>query len=355
MGNTDYDKVIFLENHHKILGQLKTKIKRLQKKHIYPRFFASPLGCQLEITQKCNLRCIHCYNRSGESYSPYKEEICDDMWKKVTKQLVEMGIFVCVISGGEPLLKKKLTFDLMDILHKGGVWLVLISNGMLIDEDTVKKFLKYNFLWIQISIDGACPETHDSIRNKKGAWGKAVRAAMLISRRGLPLVIASTIIKRNINEVEDLIDLAYLTGAKRIVIDRFTPIGRGAINFQELCIPKQEEKVMYDVLKKKYLEYRSRMQVIKALSPEISLRYDSIFPCSSFIVRPNGDIRIDCVAPFSLGSIKDTDIHEIWEKKGRRAWQFGAIKKYIENIKSCEDLLFTHPISYVETDAILKI
>jgi len=49
------------------------------------------------------------------------------------------------------------------------------------------------------------------------------------------------------------------------------------------------------------------------------------------IIRPNGDIRLDCIAPFVIGNVANLPFYEQW-KKGRNAWQDERVKKYINSV-----------------------
>lgn len=120
------------------------------------------------ILSRCNLKCKHCYNRSGDS--DRKTLMTPEKWIDLANQIVrDGGIFQCIISGGEPLLLSDKLFEIMDILHDDGTSFVVITNGLLLDREKVKRFLKYRFFWFQISIDGLTPEIHDEFRGVSGS------------------------------------------------------------------------------------------------------------------------------------------------------------------------------------------
>lgn len=86
-------------------------------------------------------------------------------------------------------------FEIMDILNEYGVIFVVITNGMLLDEEKINRFSKYRYSWFQISIDGSRPELHDYIRGAK-SFDRAIWAADLVKRLGMPFVIAHAVIKK---------------------------------------------------------------------------------------------------------------------------------------------------------------
>ena len=140
----------------------KKSILNLQSIGLYPKKFKFPLLLQLELTRRCNVFCKHCYNNSGVDNT-----VCDAMtpqkWKDFCRYIVAHGgIFECVISGGEPLLLGDDLFEIMDILHNDGTYFLLITNGFLLTQEKVERLKKYRYKWIQVSIDGADADFHDS-------------------------------------------------------------------------------------------------------------------------------------------------------------------------------------------------
>ena len=95
---TKYNK--FDEKH---VSQVKENIDTLQEKGKYPTVFSFPTTIQFELTSACNLKCIHCYNRSGDSN--VKTNLTPKLWLELSHHIVDSGgIFQCILSGGEPLL-----------------------------------------------------------------------------------------------------------------------------------------------------------------------------------------------------------------------------------------------------------
>ena len=185
------------------LQAVKQNIATLQNIGAYPTKFNYPITLQFELTGQCNLKCKHCYNRSGDS--DRETLMTPEKWCELSRQIVsDGGIFQCIISGGEPLLLGDKLFDIMDILHDDGTSFVVISNAFLLTKEKVRRFAKYRYFWFQISIDGSTAEIHDSFRGIEGSFKNAVNGALEISDAGIPLVIAHTVTPQNINFVEDM-------------------------------------------------------------------------------------------------------------------------------------------------------
>jgi MoaA/NifB/PqqE/SkfB family radical SAM enzyme len=325
-------------------------LEQLQSKNIFPKELDSPLGCQLELTHRCNLRCKQCYNQSGCS----KPDISFDKWMDVAKQLVDMNIFECVISGGEPLLLGDKLYKLMDVLDDSGIRFILVTNGLLMDERNVKRLSKYDYYWIQVSIDGSRPEIHDKIRGVKGSWKKAVNAAKMISQAGLPLVISHVIQRDNIDYLDEMLRTSYLLGAKRIITGKFTFSGRAILNRKEIDIDYSKIKDVYQLLKTRRNEYEGRMNIMTSTDPTFYLRYRILEPSSVLLIRPNGDVKIDCILPFKIGNVLDEEISSIWDRIGKSAWKNNEIIEYIKSIKEERDMISKHPRPYVDDDVLIR-
>lgn len=79
---------------------------------LLPKNYQYPVGVQFELTYACNQKCIHCYNQSGGKHA--EKEMSLDEWKKLAHRVGEMGVFQCIISGGEPTLLKEGLFEILD-------------------------------------------------------------------------------------------------------------------------------------------------------------------------------------------------------------------------------------------------
>ena len=124
------------------LQAVKKNIVALQEAGAYPEKFLYPITLQFELTGQCNLKCRHCYNRSGDA--DRETLMTPEKWCELARQIVsDGGIFQCIISGGEPLLLGDKLFDIMDILHDDGTSFVVITNGFLLTKKFVRRFAKY--------------------------------------------------------------------------------------------------------------------------------------------------------------------------------------------------------------------
>jgi MoaA/NifB/PqqE/SkfB family radical SAM enzyme len=302
--------------------------KKAISQGIYPAFFSMPLSLQFELTGQCNLKCRHCYNRSGDLPA---DMMTVDRWKELSKEVVrEGGIFECVISGGEPLLIGKDLFDIMDILHNDGTVFMLISNGFLMTQDIVSKLKKYRYRWVQISIDGSTAKIHDGLRQVEGSWEKAVHAALMIADAGIPLAIANTVMPATIEDLPEMTRFAFECGASSLITGEIFPSGRGSIN-GELLMNNAERGRLWQIIEEQRILYMNKMLIQRSTSNRVQLESVCDLPMAGAIIRPNGDIRLDCLAPFTIGNVATMSFCPQWKNK-INSWQNEKVKKYIESV-----------------------
>ncbi len=187
-----------------------------------------PMTCVWEITNRCNLRCVHCESSSG---SPAHDELTTPEALDLCRDLFKLGCKRVNLSGGEPLLRKDWRY-LTAKLKGYGIEVNLITNGLLFNKVTAQHCRELSVDWVSISIDGLM-ETHDSIRlyPRKTAcntspFRKAFEALALSRSMGLHTCVITHINGRNINELEGLHSLLSLIPIDGWQVQLGTPQGR---------------------------------------------------------------------------------------------------------------------------------
>ena len=323
----------------------------LRKKGFFSSSHIFPLSSlHFELTSKCNAYCRHCYNNSGGNNVDDNCMTSDD-WIEFAKYLVKKGgVFECLISGGEPLLLGEKLFDIMDILHEDGTIFLLMSNGHLLNDDIAKRLAKYKYHWLQISIDGSTAAYHDWFRQANGSWQKSVNAAKNISDAGIPLKIAHCITPYNIQDIDDMCDLAYSLGASSIRMGGISLSGRTA-SHRDLLLSRQQKQIVWEKVNENSERFYGRMRVNSVNKVSSGLINHAKKPRSAAVIRPNGDIRIDGMAPFIIGNILHGDFEQIWEQKIDKCWEDERVKTFISKFNS--DDINEALINYVTDDVLL--
>jgi radical SAM protein with 4Fe4S-binding SPASM domain len=183
----------------------------------------------LELTNRCNLNCIHCSVSANERPG---EELSTDEWKAVIKSISDMGVRAVGLSGGEPLLRRDF-FEIASHAVDLGLLVGLVTNGLLIDEGNIGEIRRLN-LDVQVSLDGSKPFFHDKIRGKEGSFERLQPKLELLAGNGVGFTIAAVATAVNYREVPRLLELAEEIGAKSFRVQPFFPVGRGRLHREEL-------------------------------------------------------------------------------------------------------------------------
>ncbi len=150
----------------------------------------------LELTDLCNLRCIHCYGEFGNSVINKSRILSINDWKEIIDKLLDIDCKNIQLIGGEPLMHKDF-MEILDYSHKKGFKRIdLFTNGTLIDETIAKKLGRYN-INVRVSVYGHNPVVHDSITKVNGSFEKNRRGLELLKKYSVNTSIAIIIMKEN--------------------------------------------------------------------------------------------------------------------------------------------------------------
>ena len=305
-------------------------VNQLVSKNSFPEKLSLPLSIQLELTEKCNLKCKHCYNSSGDVKNKTNLTVAD--WENISKEIVIAGgVFQVILSGGEPLLLGDGLFDIMDIFHEDGAKFILITNGYLLNESVVRKLTKYNFSWLQVSIDGITPEHHDEFRQRTGSWKRAIKGAILAANEGIPVKIASSLAPSEIDNIGKYVDMAFKVGASAIMLGDIMPSGRSFDNKEVISNRDFKYSLLNEVAVLKE-SYKDKIEVQTSGFIKLQLIKASSGTLDSIIIRPNGDLRLDCIAPFVVGNVKNKSFKAEWDKIPWNIWKNRVVSEYIDSI-----------------------
>lgn len=319
-----------------------------------------PSQVALDITNKCNLRCLHCYNESGENIQS-ENELTDDEVMALIDDLCKIKIFNLCFCGGEPLLRKDLIIRAVKKLKENNIPNVaIVTNGLLLTKDIAKEFKDVGLTRVQISLDGASCASHDRLRNKRGAFDSAIKAIEILKEVGIDANIAFTPTAFNIKEIKGLHTL--LRSYQLYDIDfRTQPLmlmGRASSNIKDI----NPSEMQYRQFIKEINEINdSHMKpYIKWGDPvDHLIRFRSRKLCvNQCMIRANGDIVCSSYLPLVVGNIKKHSLLDYWNSGLAGIWEYEIPLKMAETIKSIEDMNNSNnnfPILWKENDLFIDL
>ncbi|ADU63210.1 MAG: 12,18-didecarboxysiroheme deacetylase [Pseudodesulfovibrio sp.] len=177
------------------------------------------------MTQRCNLKCVHCYAQAVDP-SSQKDPISNEKAKEIIDDLAQFGAPVMLFSGGEPLVREDLV-DLAKYATSKGMRAVISTNGTLITKSKARELKEVGLSYVGISLDGA-EEVHDKFRGVKGSYKQALKGVENCQAEGLKVGLRFTINKRNVQGIPHLFDLIEQLEVPRICFYHLVYSGRGS-------------------------------------------------------------------------------------------------------------------------------
>ncbi len=197
----------------------------------------------LELTNKCNLNCIHCRVSANESQG---KTLTKSEWMHVIDSITQLGVRAVGLSGGEPLLRTDF-WEIASYAHKKGLLVGLVTNGLLVEPSDIEHIKKYH-VDVQISLDGSNPRYHNLIRNCDSCFEQVLPKLELLAENQIPFTLAAVATAETYKDLPNLLQLAEELGAKSFRVQPFFPAGRGMIHRDRLDLTPEMTKYISEFL-----------------------------------------------------------------------------------------------------------
>lgn len=323
-----------------------TKLER----NPYSSILSGPHQVSLDITNKCNLRCLHCYNSSGEN-ALINDELSDDEVISFIEDVASLKPYGFCFCGGETLLRSDLIVKSLSILKNAEVSAALVSNGILLTDSILARFYNNGLRSIQFSMDGT-RAAHDKMRGKSGAFDAVLNALRLaLEYEDLRVSIAYCPTQFNIDTFEDLYSTVcdvYLKSKQHISkpdltlelrVQPLMLLGRARLN---KYIRPTEIQYRYLVNKIHYLqEYGSTNGIKIQWGDPIDhmLRYaNATMIMDQMTVRSNGDLVVSPYIPLVVGNIRKHSFTDYWNAGLCDTWCSNIVSKFSSHMYSIDTM-----------------
>lgn len=172
----------------------------------------NPLWLLAEVTYKCPLHCVFCYN--PVDYTRYGPELDTQAWLKVLRQGRELGATQLGFSGGEPLMRDDLE-EMVAEARRLGYYSNLITSGIGLTEKRIAAFKEGGLDHIQLSFQDSTREMNDFLSSTK-TFELKKRVAELIQKYDYPMVLNVVLHRHNIDHTEQILEMAEQLGAEYV-------------------------------------------------------------------------------------------------------------------------------------------
>ena len=192
------------------------------------------------ITQRCNLKCIHCYAHAKARQQD--NELTTEEGRALIDDLAGMGVPVLLFSGGEPLMRKDMP-ELAQYAVEKGMRAVISTNGTLIDAKTAGILKDIGLSYVGISLDGS-RDINDRFRGVDGAFDQALEGIRNAKEAGIKVGLRFTINRFNAEEIPALFDLLEKMDIPRICFYHLVYAGRGSTLVNDDVSHEQTRRIL---------------------------------------------------------------------------------------------------------------
>lgn len=295
------------------------------------RYLSGPLQLVINITNKCNQKCLHCFNNSGES----ENELSKTDLYKLVEDIVDIKPYNVCFSGGEPLLRKEELIHCSKLLSNNGIRVSLVSNGMLIDKNTADELASSGVKEISISLDAHEEKIHNYLRGNECAFSKTFEnLKMLNENKIINFEPTITINKINLKCFEDFIIFMIENGFKKIGVRTLVSVGRATSHGDMLKLGTDDLRYISKIVSK----YKDTIKIIYYDSINHLIYYRNGEAFTGMEIKANGDIIPTPYLQISLGNIKKHSLLEYWNAGWYNIWKTDFFKKVTSVIYCTDDL-----------------
>lgn len=323
---------------------------------------------QWHLTERCNLRCAHCY-QTGErqaemGLSGIREaavEVSDmlESWSEAYGLSLSPSFNV---TGGEPLLRPDL-FDILAALRQQAFEVCLLSNGTLIRNEEAQRLADL-VDGVQISIEG--PEgVHDALRGS-GTFRKAVKGVDALLARDVVVHLNVTLSALNVDYMEELLSLALNLGVQRIGFSRLVPHGKGKGLMSQMLTPERVREAygMLSAFSNKRLQAGTGDPVASAMDTDDDTECGDVpfggcaAGTSGLTILPDGTITPCRRLPIPIGNVTCDSIRQVWAEspvlemlrsRSRYAGRCGTCGRWAA-CRGCRAIAYAHATSLGRED-----
>jgi radical SAM protein with 4Fe4S-binding SPASM domain len=276
---------------------------------------------QWHITERCNLRCAHCYQESPPPEEPPLSRLFDvlDRIEKFVRHLrnaSQKRVPVhLTITGGEPFMHPGFAALIERIASHREKWsYAILSNGSLLDEATAERLRAFKPAFVQISLEGSEP-THDRIRGA-GSFKSATRALRLLVERRIPAFVSFTVHRDNVAEFPAVAALCRSRKVTRLWCDRMIPLGRGGAGSDRLLSPG-ETRAFFETMKAERSRWSlSGTEIAMHRALQFLVGGGEPYRCCAgntlLTILPDGSLCPCRRMPLHVGNVLDRPIAELY-------------------------------------------
>jgi len=278
---------------------------------------------QWHITDRCNLRCEHCYQHSFDGTDPPLKMLLTILQRFIEAVNTFKTPARITLTGGEPFLRSDF-FDLLDEIakHRRLFRFAILTNGMLIVQQTARRLARMKPDYVQVSLDGM-KETHEALRGQ-GSFAPAIEGIRQLVRAGVRTLISFTASRRNVTDFPAVAKLGAELGVHRIWADRLIP---NSPEQQNLSLSPEETWAFFETMQaaRQSLQVGFIRRICGCISTEVMMHRalqflvggGTMYRCTAgrslVAVLPDGTLLPCRRLPIPVGNLMEQSLVELYQ------------------------------------------
>jgi AdoMet-dependent heme synthase len=265
-----------------------------------------PIAVHIDVTYRCNERCVHCYLDHDDHGEMTTAEI-----KDVLDQLAEAGVFFITFSGGEVFMRLDF-FEILEHARRLMFNVKIKTNAVMIHKEEARRIRELGVDTIQISVYSHRPEVHDAITKLPHSLERTLNSIRFLREQGLKVTIANVLMTGNSRDHAGVQQLATELGAQYTLDPTITPMMDGDTSVLALRIPGEE---LTEIFHNPALvgNQEDFCAPPKPPSAEDLEGYSCSAGHSFCYISPYGDV-FPCVQfPLPTGNVRQQKFSDIWK------------------------------------------
>lgn len=280
-----------------------------------------PTEAFLQLADRCNYSCAHCYQVHGE-----RGEMSTDEVKLLLDSLAKAGTLFVLFTGGEVTLRPDF-LELVSYARRLRFAVLVATNGYLVDEEVARRLAEEAVCEVRISVYSADPEVHDSITRVPGSFERTIEAIRALRRHGVTVVLKTPLMTVNADAYGDVVGLAQAEGCfhsfdPSIIVREDGDRGPLALRATQAAV----RRVASD----------PALHFLDAPLREKSLDEPPCTACDTATISADGTIRPCSPLPFSLGNVRDGVTTEAFQGSAAARFVLGLRWRDLPACRVCD-------------------
>lgn len=264
----------------------------LSQLNIWAAEHCVPFNTTFELTPFCNFRCVMCYIRLDKNQAEKQGEMLTaDQWVDIARQLRDMGTLKLTLTGGEVFTHPDF-WKIYSELNQMGFWIVILSNGYLINEDTMAKFRMYGMPHaVKLTLYGASDKTYSKVCGVTDGFTRISEAIDLLKENGVPTTMTATVVREN---AADLQQMYHFAAEKKIPFQHSVSVlksSRGAENSAETSrlgvVDYSDEFTLDDFENSKFKFIKEPFSMCASYRKSLFITWNGNLQLCSFLSTPS--------------------------------------------------------------------